>query len=432
MLCRKCGAENPDDMELCAVCGANLYEDELPDHEEIDFFDEEEPAAQEQNNEAPEVFDENEIRRQNQMDRMMEEKKQQLEEIEQRRQEKRRRQKRNRILTVALLVVLILGAVGAGVYFFASGGLSGNQTVIATPTPEAATQTPFEAPTPAATGLPEDGLQPSPSIYPDDDPAPDADSGGSSAQAPAGSAAPDSASSNNSPSWRSTNQGGSSSSSSTSSSGTGSSKPSTSSGHTSGSQANNGASGSSSSGNNSGGNSGTSSVVVGSNGKINSQLIYGGEVLYNKATGSYLMSFKAGDKTYYANVSEGSTTEQIKNKPFTISADPTDKKYNGNTVYEINIMTNYSGTGYILPDSGTKLLTSSELGSLSKDKLSLARNEIYARHGRKFQRSEYQAYFEAQPWYQENPSYNYEDDNSNLNNIEKQNVALLLDAERRR
>lgn len=428
MLCRKCGAENPDDMELCAVCGADLYGDELPDHEEIDFFDEEEPIPQEPAGE-PEVFDENEQRRQNQMDRMMEEKKQQLEEIEQRRQQKKRRQQRNRILTIALLIVLILGAVGTGIYFFATGGLSGNQTVIATPTPEVPTQTPFDAPTPAATGMPEDGILPSPSIYPDDDPVT------SSAPKAAGTAAP--GSSTNAPSWRATNQGSASGTSGTSGSGSGNSGTT---GSSSNSSKNNGTSGGNSSSNTSGSNSGsnpgsssgTSSVVVGSNGKINSQLVHGGEVLYNKATGSYLMTFEAGGKTYYANVSAGSTTDQVKDQAFTITAEPTDKKYNGNTIYEINIMTKYSGEGYILSNSGTKLLTSSELASLSKEKLSLARNEIYARHGRKFQRSEYQAYFEAQPWYQENPSYNYADDNSNLNSIEKQNVALLLDAERRR
>ena len=39
---------------------------------------------------------------------------------------------------------------------------------------------------------------------------------------------------------------------------------------------------------------------------------------------------------------------------------------------------------YILPQSSTEVLTEEDIEGLSAEELLLARNEIYARHGRKF------------------------------------------------
>ena len=141
------------------------------------------------------------------------------------------------------------------------------------------------------------------------------------------------------------------------------------------------------------------------------------------------MSFNINGRTYYANVASGSDTDQIKGQNMTVTARPTSGKYNGNTVYDIESITYYNGDDYILPNSGTKLVTNSDISGFSKEKLGYARNEIYARHGRKFQMKEYQDYFSSKKWYKENPNYNYDDDNSNLNNIEAKNVEFLLNAE---
>lgn len=59
----------------------------------------------------------------------------------------------------------------------------------------------------------------------------------------------------------------------------------------------------------------------------------------------------------------------------------------------------YGEDGYILPDSGTRKLKKSDLAGLSKEELRLARNEIYARHGRLFQDPALQDYFDSQSWY---------------------------------
>ena len=54
---------------------------------------------------------------------------------------------------------------------------------------------------------------------------------------------------------------------------------------------------------------------------------------------------------------------------------------------------------YILPDSSKRILADSEVSGLSKSELRLARNEIFARHGRMFDDQELQDYFNSKSWY---------------------------------
>lgn len=56
-------------------------------------------------------------------------------------------------------------------------------------------------------------------------------------------------------------------------------------------------------------------------------------------------------------------------------------------------------TDYILPTSNSQYLTEADLEGLTKEECRLARNEIYARHGRMFLDEELQRYFDAKPWY---------------------------------
>lgn len=55
--------------------------------------------------------------------------------------------------------------------------------------------------------------------------------------------------------------------------------------------------------------------------------------------------------------------------------------------------------GYIFPNSDTQLLTKDQLAGFSAWKCKLARNEIYARHGRTFKDENIQNYFDACDWY---------------------------------
>ncbi len=83
---------------------------------------------------------------------------------------------------------------------------------------------------------------------------------------------------------------------------------------------------------------------------------------------------------------------------------------------------------YILPESDSRYYTTEELSSLSKSQLRIARNEIYARHGRMFDSSDLQAYFDSQSWY--NGTIKAADfDESVLNKYEKANISTIQSLE---
>lgn len=88
----------------------------------------------------------------------------------------------------------------------------------------------------------------------------------------------------------------------------------------------------------------------------------------------------------------------------------------------------YKAYDYILPGSSNYYLTESEIADMSLQVLCYARNEIYARHGRKFDSYELQNYFNQQSWY-----YGCVEpwafQNSVLNQYETANVELLKNRE---
>jgi hypothetical protein len=82
-------------------------------------------------------------------------------------------------------------------------------------------------------------------------------------------------------------------------------------------------------------------------------------------------------------------------------------------------------SGYVFPDSDKKLLTQADLSGLNAEECKIARNEIYARHGRKFKDAELQAYFDALDWYE--GTIDPDDfDESLLNDIEIANKNLIV------
>lgn len=79
---------------------------------------------------------------------------------------------------------------------------------------------------------------------------------------------------------------------------------------------------------------------------------------------------------------------------------------------------------YILPDSATRRLTQADVAGLTWEQCCLARNEIYARHGRIFQTPQIAAYFEAQSWYHGTvPAASF--DSNMLSPIEHANIDFL-------
>lgn len=85
-----------------------------------------------------------------------------------------------------------------------------------------------------------------------------------------------------------------------------------------------------------------------------------------------------------------------------------------------------AGYGLIFPDSDVRLLSAEEIASLSPHELRLARNEIYARRGRRFQRADLRDHFSQFDWYRPVA------DEVALNRIEQANVAALSAVQRSR
>lgn len=80
---------------------------------------------------------------------------------------------------------------------------------------------------------------------------------------------------------------------------------------------------------------------------------------------------------------------------------------------------------YVLDGSDRRLVDKSELSGMNEKELTLALNEIYARHGRRFNATELQRYFDNQPWYRGTIApENF--DESSLSEIEDANIRTIV------
>ena len=89
-----------------------------------------------------------------------------------------------------------------------------------------------------------------------------------------------------------------------------------------------------------------------------------------------------------------------------------------------------SSSEYIIPGSDSRYLSESDLYGLSQEECRLARNELFARHGRKFKDAELQNYFNQFDWYY--PLIEPDDfSESMLNSYEIANRDLLAEYEKK-
>lgn len=153
--------------------------------------------------------------------------------------------------------------------------------------------------------------------------------------------------------------------------------------------------------------------------------------------GKMMFATKSGDE-------ENGTVEITWNSLETVDY-PTIKMINGHQFTEVDMIADdysyygpvsdgyssdiYDTSEYILPDVDKRYYTKEELTLLSKDMLRLARNEVFARHHRKYETQDLKEYFEAQSWYQGYLSADQFDD-SVLNEYEKGNLDLIKAIER--
>ena len=379
MICRECGAKIEDDAVKCKFCGAVYAENEVYDEP----VSEETYGADVDDADIEAIMDENEAKRVAQIDKISSEKKAQLQEIEKRRVDKKRRQRRNRFLVI-LLVLLCGVAVAACVYYInpTTNSDSDIDITIGTATPDAE---------PKVTVTPDATMTPEPTIGivgEDGEQAPEqGDVAVIATSAPIRTAAP-----------KATKAPAPSAPVATA-------KPAATKKPTS---------------------------TVPKKSDITSALVTGIEVI--KDNGKTYMSFNYNGEIYYAKVSDNTTNNFIAGKQMTLTANKSSETYNGKPVYVITNITHYNNSStadssYILPESGTKLLSTSDLQGLSAQQLRIARNEIYARHGRTFKDAELQNYFASCSWYKRNSAYNYANENSNLNSIEKQNIITIKNYE---
>lgn len=90
----------------------------------------------------------------------------------------------------------------------------------------------------------------------------------------------------------------------------------------------------------------------------------------------------------------------------------------------------YASVDYILSDSSTKVLTDADLSGLSLAQLRIARNEIYARHGRMFLDPMLNQWFYAKDWYlaigtKYSPNQ-FNQMSSPLSKIEQDNIQVII------
>lgn len=86
------------------------------------------------------------------------------------------------------------------------------------------------------------------------------------------------------------------------------------------------------------------------------------------------------------------------------------------------------GDEYILPAAETHVYSAAELSGLSREELRLARNELYARHGRIFQADDLNRYFMEKEWYEPSKAADVFDV-SVLSRTESDNLKAVLEAE---
>ncbi len=94
-----------------------------------------------------------------------------------------------------------------------------------------------------------------------------------------------------------------------------------------------------------------------------------------------------------------------------------------------------NSTDYVLPDSDTKTYSSAELETLSNWELYVARNEIFARYGRKYSEESLNDYLTSTDWYTPlyyGPDFDEVMIEEYMNEHEYKNIMQMLDIERDR
>ena len=130
---------------------------------------------------------------------------------------------------------------------------------------------------------------------------------------------------------------------------------------------------------------------------------------------------QAGDRYCVTFAENGDYYRFIANEPEWFVLDPT----NGGDIDQSTIT-----DGMLIPDSDSRYLTEDDLKGFTAEELRIARNEIYARYGRKFSDTKLQEHFNSMDWYF--PLTEPGDfDESMLNDYEVKNLELIAKYEKK-
>lgn len=81
---------------------------------------------------------------------------------------------------------------------------------------------------------------------------------------------------------------------------------------------------------------------------------------------------------------------------------------------------------FFFPESNSRILETQELSGMTKVELRIARNEIYARYGWRFESEELSDYFEGKAWYAAGENV----DDTVLSDVERANIELIAEMEK--
>jgi ribosomal protein L40E len=143
--------------------------------------------------------------------------------------------------------------------------------------------------------------------------------------------------------------------------------------------------------------------------------------------GSYYISIKKFPSNNSKHSEATSTENKVIPNDNTTNKDPEIKKDVAPTKDSNDISNIDSPTYYIFPESGSEKLLDSDVSKLKKEHLTLARNEIYARHGLIFKTEVFKNYFSKKTWYK--PNSNFKGSDGELNDVEIYNIQLIKKSE---
>lgn len=131
-------------------------------------------------------------------------------------------------------------------------------------------------------------------------------------------------------------------------------------------------------------------------------------------------STTASDYSQDYTVQESSSDEEVSDEYY--DTDSGIEEYSNEGYYD---SAEETLSDYILPYSDSEYISYSDLDGLSQEEVMLARNEIYARHGRKFTTESIKDYFESKSWYV--PLYEPDDfSDSIFNEYENENIKTIV------